>query len=256
MIRTAELYTKYPGDKGTRYYKYIPSNGVAPIGVILHYHGLGEINSTNLSLVERNGLPAFLKVDGVRDGMEIPFIVICPQEEPPNQWYGRAIDCVKLAQTFKLPIHKCGLSLGSMVDSEILKDLPGCFATIATCCGKINEYGNTFTELGKIPTLHGYDPKDGTIANGYASVKAMHDRLKSSGKDSTYIEYTGIGHGIWGRFYDLKQPNNYISWLMSKVSVTPPVDPPIPVEDDIVRSFYTTDGKIHHITKSGLEIIK
>lgn len=245
MIRTAELYTKYPGDKGTRYYKYIPSNGVKPIGTILFYHGFGERSTTDLTLVDNNGLPAFLKVDGVKDGIEIPFIVLCPQEEPPQEWWGRAIDCVKLAQTFNLPIHKCGLSLGSMVDAEIEKDLSGSFSTIATCCGKINEYPNTFTEFGKIPTLHGYDASDKTIANGYASVKSMHDRLKSAGKDSTFIEYTGIGHEIWTKFYDSKQATNYISWLMSKVSA-----PPVPVKDLVIEQ-YLENGSLYNKTQSG-----
>lgn len=252
MIRTEERYSKWNGDKGTRYYKYVPSNGVIPIGVILHYHGLGERSTTDLTLVERNGLPAYLAVDGVRAGIEIPFIVLCPQEEPPAEWWARASDFIKCAQGFNLPIHKAGLSLGSMIDAEIINTLvTNPFATIATCCGKINEFTNTIAELGKIPTYHAYDPSDKTIANGYTSVKSVSDKLKAAGKDCTRIEYTGIGHSVWNKFYNPKEPTNYITWLLSKTSI---VVSPIPdPQDDVIRTYYQS-GKIHFVTKSGLDI--
>ena len=254
MIRTAEKYVRWNGDSGTRYYKYIPSNGVKPIGVILFYHGLGEISSTDLTLVERNGLPNFLAVDGVRAGVEIPFIVLCPQEEPPGQWYSRASYYVECAQSFGLPIHKAGLSLGSMIDAEIINTLGfNPFATIATCCGKINEFSNTMFELGVIPSYHAYDPADTTISNGYSSVKSVTDRLTAAGKDCKRIEYTGIGHSVWNKFYNPKEPTNYFDWLKSKTGTV--VTPPAPVQDPIVET-YLLDGVLTFKSASGKIVTK
>lgn len=256
MIRTAERYTRWNGDSGTRYYKYIPSNGIIPKGVILFYHGMGERSTTDLSLVERHGLPAYIAVDGIRSGVEIPFIVLCPQEEPPAEWFSRASDFIKHAQSFGLPIHKCGLSLGSMVDAEIINKLgPDVFATIATCCGKINELTNTFTEFGKIPTIHYYDPADKVIQKGagYASVKAMHTKLKAAGKDSTMIEYTmpiGQEHNVWTRAYKPTEPNNYFTWLNSKTNI---VVPPAPIKDPITQ-IYILNNKLTFESQAGVTI--
>ena len=256
MIRTSERYTKWNGDKGTRYYKYIPSNGVKPIGTILFFHGYGERSATDLTLVDNNGLPAYLKVDGVKDGAEIPLIVICPQEEPPAEWYSRAIDCVDLAKIFGLPIHKCGLSLGSMVDSEIINHFGvNPFRSIASCCGKINEFPNTITEFGKVPVISYYDPADKTVQNGagYASTKSVHDKLKAAGKDSTMIEYTGVGHGVWAPAYKPGGANNYIDWLMSKVNIG--VTPIPPVEKEAIREQYIENGKLVTMGVNGTKII-
>ena len=256
MIRTAKTYKPSSWGATTRYYEYLPSNGVKPIGVILFYHGMGERSTSNLSLVEANPLPKFLKVDGVRDGVELPFIVLAPQEEPPSEWYGRAIDCVKLAKTYNLPIHKCGLSLGSMIDAEILNnpETLNCFASVATVCGKINEYPTTLESLKKIPTIHFYGTADNTIANGYASVKAMYNKLKSSGADTTLVEYQGAGHSIWNQAYSTTALNGYLNWLKTKFPAVP-VEPPVPVTRlNIVKTEVDiSTGRIIHTDVNGKE---
>jgi hypothetical protein len=229
----------------------MPSNNVTPIGVILFYHGQSERSTTDLTLVEKNPLPAYLKVDGVRDGIEIPFIVIAPQEEPSQAWWGKALDGVRIAQSFNLPIHKCGLSLGSMVDAEIINNFGTVpFASLATVCGKINEvtFPNTIAELKKIPTIHYYDPSDKTIAEGYTSVKSVYTKLKALGADTTMVEYTGEGHEVWDKAYDGNAANGYTKWLMSKFAATPP---PVDIKDPIVE-IYLLNGKLTYRSASGL----
>lgn len=247
MVRTKEVYKEHWWSIGTQYYKYVPKN-FTPRGVVLFMHGIGE-RGTDISFVERNPLPLYLGVDGVRAGVEIPFIVIAPQETLNDEWNGRALEVVKIAQSFGLPIHQCGLSLGSMKVPEVINALGyNPFTTVATVCGKLNEFTNTFAELKKIPTLHYYGTADNTIANGYLSVKLLAGKLKAAGADCTYVEYVGDGHSIWNKAYDPKASNGYINWLLSKTGLPPVVEP---VKDPIIE-IYLLNGKLTYKSASGL----
>jgi hypothetical protein len=83
--------------------------------------------------------------------------------------------------------------------------------------------------MGKIPSIHYYDPADLTISYGYLSVKDMVDQLKLQGKDISLVLLTGSPnpHSIWAQAYATTQ---YWQWLDSKTSVTPPPVATTPID--------------------------
>jgi predicted peptidase len=244
MIRTAELFTSYPGDKGTRYYQYVPTAG-SPRGVVLFLHGQGEIG-TDLTKVEHNELPKMLDVDGVRGGTEMPFMVLAPQEEPPQEWYGRAITVVHIAESKNLgKPHYTGLSLGAMCFDNVASDLGDAFQSVALVAGSFEDYNKqkAFDVLKKIPSVFYYGDQDTQIPYGYTSTKKMYDALKAAGADTTFINYPGRGHDIWPDAYA-----HYVGWLNTKFSGT---TPPPPLEEPVTEikmkgqiiSFKSATGK-------------
>ena len=251
MIRTAEKFVQYPGDKGTRYYKYVPSVGTS-LGVVQFMHGKGQIG-TDLAKVEETHLPKGLDVDGIRTGFELQLTVVAPQEEPGQEWWGRSLTAVKIAQSLNLgKPHYTGLSLGAMCIDNILNDMGDVFASVALVAGQFESSleNNSFERLKKIPTIFYYGNKDTVITGGYDSTKKMYERLKAAGADTTFIEYAGRGHDIWPESY-----THYISWLMSKVgALTPPVDPPIPDKDKVIEQWIE-GGKLHSKGASGNIVI-
>ena len=248
MIRSEERYTQYPGDNGTRYYKYIPSGGVAPIGVILFLHGKGEIG-TNIAQVEHNELPKALAVEGVRAGLELPYIVIAPQEEPGQEWWGRALTAVEIAQSMGLgKPHFTGLSLGAMAIDNILHSMGDVFASVAPVAGGYEDElkAGTFELLKSIPTRHYYGTDDEVIDYGYSSTKKIVNALKNAGADATFVEYAGRGHNIWPEAYA-----DYAQWLEEKFGTG---GEPVPVQDDVVENW-VEGTNIFFKSKSGVTLV-
>lgn len=249
MIRTAEKFIQYAGDKGTRYYKYVPTAG-QPKGVVQFMHGKGQIG-TNLAQVEETHLPKGLDVDGVRGGTELQFTVVAPQEEPGQEWWGRALTAVKIAQSMNLgKPHYTALSLGAMCVDNILHEMGDVFASAALVAGQFEQAyeNNSFECLKKIPTIFYYGNNDHVITGGYDSTKKMYERLKAAGADTTFIEYPGRGHDIWPESY-----THYVGWINAKFPSVP-VEPPVSTKEDIAQQ-YIENGKLVTIGINGTKII-
>lgn len=226
---------------GIKYLKYTPTT--MPIkGAVLFLHGMGERGS-NLLLLENTEIPKQLK-----NGLEVPYIVVAPQLPASyGGWYGNITHpIIEMMKTYGLDLHLTGLSLGAMTVPTLVYEKTGVFKTASTICGKVEGSLRTgiFAEMGKIPSIHYYDPNDKTISYGYLSIKEMVDVLKPQGKDIELITLTG-GHAVWGQAYATTQ---YWKWLDSKVTI------PAPIKDDVVSNYW--DGaNLIFVTQSG-KIIK
>jgi len=202
---------------GIKYLKYTPTT--MPIrGAVLFLHGLGE-RGTNLSLLENTEIPKQLK-----NGLEVPYIVVCPQLPSSYAgWYGNiTYPIIDLMKTYNLDLHITGLSAGGMIIPTLVYEKMGTFKTAATICGQVDGTirNKILPEMGKIPSIHYYDPNDYTISYGYLSVKDMVETLKLQGKDIDLIKLTGSpnAHSIWPQAY---QTTQYWKWLDSKTTTVP-----------------------------------
>jgi predicted peptidase len=207
---------------GIQYLKYTPTT--MPVkGAILFLHGMGE-RGTNISLLENLEIPKQLK-----NGLEVPYIVVAPQlpSSMGGWWSNITYPIIEMMKTYNLDLHLTGLSLGAMSVPALISEKPGVFKTASTVCGKVEGSirASILLEMGKIPSIHYYDPADGTISYGYSSVKSMVDELKLLGKDINLVVLTGSpnAHTIWPQAY---ATTKYWQWLASKTSATP-TPPPV-----------------------------
>lgn len=230
---------------GVQYLKYTPTT-LSIKGAVLFLHGMGEKGS-DITKVENNDIPKQLK-----NGLEVPYIVIAPQlpSAMGGWWANTTGPIITMMKGYNLDLHITGLSLGAMDVPTIIGENPGVFKTVATVCGKIdNAYkAKIYAEIQKIPSIHYYDPTDGTIAYGYSSVKSMVDYFKPLGADINLVELKGSpnAHTIWPQAY---LPANYWAWLDSKVTTL------VVVKDPIVET-YLLDGVLHFKSASGKDVIK
>lgn len=101
-------YTDGHFNTAGNYRVYEPTH-FKPVGIILYFHGLGERSDTDLSLIERNEIPKLFK-----NGIEKPFIVICPQlSTSKNGWgNGEIVPMLNLmdayARFYKVDKHVTG----------------------------------------------------------------------------------------------------------------------------------------------------
>lgn len=228
---------------GVKYLKYTPTT--MPIkGAILHLSGMGERGS-NLALLENTEIPKQLK-----NGLEVPYIVVCPQlpSSYNGWWSGITYPIIEMMKGYNLDLHIAGLSLGGMIIPTLVSEKPGTFKTAATVCGQVDGSKRTaiFAEMGKIASIHYYDPADYTIPYGYLSVKDMVDQLALQGKDIKMVTLTGSPgpHNIW---YQAYQPNQYWAWLESKVTGAP--------QKEAIKEQYIENGKLVTIGINGTKII-
>lgn len=241
---TAGMKREVLVQNGVQYLKYTPTT--MPIkGAILYLHGMGERGS-DITLVERNEIPKQLK-----NGLEVPYIVVCPQlPSTMGGWWGNITNpIIDMMKTYNLDLHITGLSLGAMSVPTIVGERPGTFKTAATVCGKVEDSykAKIYAEFSNIPSVHYYDPSDGTIAYGYSSIYTMVNTLKPLGKDIDLVLFKGYpnAHNVWSEAY---LPANYWAWLDSKV--TPPV-----IIKEAIKEQYIENGKLVTIGVNGTKII-
>lgn len=226
-------YTDGHFNSSGNYRVYEPTN-LKPIGVILYFHGLGERSDTDLSLIERNEIPKLFK-----NGVEKPFIVICPQLSPSkNGWgSGEIIPMLNLidayARFYKVDKHVTGLSLGGMATYGAIAtafsyngNKPGYFKTAAPVCGKSAITTAEPFKGTSIKIFHG--TSDGTV--GISEDYRILKMLQTAGVDVEYKWYIGSGHNIWGTAYN-ESTESYWRWLESKIG--PVIVEPEPSQDTI-----------------------
>lgn len=235
-------YTDGHFNSSGNYRVYEPTH-LKPIGIILYFHGLGERSDTDLSLIERNEIPKLFK-----NGVEKPFIVICPQlSSSKNGWgSGEIYPMLNLmdayARFYKVDKHVTGLSLGGMATYGAISaaysyndNKPGYFKTAAPVCGKSAISTAEPFKGTAIKIFHG--TSDGTV--GIGEDYRIAKMLQAAGIDVEFKWYVGAGHNIWGTAYN-ESTESYWRWLESKIE---PVEPdPLPtVAADTIRIKIITD---------------
>lgn len=206
-----------------KYIKYEPTT-MKPVGVILYFHGAGERGS-DISVLERNELPKLFK-----NGVEKPFIVICPQLAGDKTSWGtnEIVTMLNILDTYEgLEKHVTGLSLGGMATySAVIKayeymgNKPGYFKTAVSVCGRTSTSNWQAFQGTAVKVYHGTKDTTVPISPDIALVKL----LQNNNVDVQSVFYEGAGHIIWGTAYN-ESESSYWKYLKQKIE-PPPVSTP------------------------------
>lgn len=222
---------------GVPYLKYTPEDGIIK-GTILWFSGSGE-RGTDVNRLENTEIPKLLKY-----GLNVPYIVVAPLIPSNSGFWGNIVNpFIELCKSFGYDLHSASLSLGSIDIFPVLNSQSGTFKTLATAAGRVDNK-DLYKEVAKIPSIHAYDPRDGQVAYGYASIKEMVTILKGNGADIELAEFPGTGHASWVPFYK----DVYWKWLESKIEKQP-----APVSDPVVKTELI-NGKLVFTSESGKQV--
>lgn len=199
--------------KNFKYLEYKPPIGTPIRGAILYLHGLDE-RGTNIELVKKNEIPKlFTKTSKVK-----PYIIICPQLQAGKKGFDKAflVECFKILDSYKLPRHVTGLSLGGMgtysavVNSyDYNKQKKGYFKTACSIAGKCQttDY-KRFDSLYTIIYHNSGDPKIGVGLDRILYRQATAYFIQEYGetvyntKPLIYkTEFISSTHGGWSTAY-------------------------------------------------------
>jgi len=168
--------------------------------LIMYLHGASG-RGDNLALVEREGLPFWLKA-----GQELPFIVVSPQC-PADEWWdshwsianlNALLDEVAESQAVDISrIYLTGWSMGGSGTWKFAASYPERFAAIAPLCGKSQIRNAPPLKHVAVWAFHG--TLDKTVA--VEESRKMVDAVKAAGGDVKLTELEGDGHGIWESVY-------------------------------------------------------
>jgi predicted peptidase len=214
MQRTIKTYASI------QYIEYLPVS--APKGIILYYHGLGEVGK-GIDAVEVNEIPKLFKA-----GLEKDYIVIAPYLPSGTSWPKNMIMALlDLINNYNLPNRiVTGLSLGGMATLSTLIfanekfQRNNFFSAAGVVCGKTSATDLQPFMATPIRWWHGTNDAQLSINNA----RAFYDRLKAAGGQITLIEYVGMGHAIWSKAYN-EEATSFWQWLASiPVQITDPKD--------------------------------
>ena len=124
--------------KAFKYYLYTPNKQKQNLPVLLFLHGIGE-RGNNLSDIEKYALPKYLK-----QGLELPYIMIAPQCSKNNFWdyHLRDIEKILEIERKKLNFDKnnifvLGSSMGAYGAWNYIIQRPNIFKGIISVAGGI-----------------------------------------------------------------------------------------------------------------------
>ena len=190
------------------YRTYLPENyseNGDPMPLLCFMHGSGE-RGNNLDYLERYTLPSFLK-----EGLELPFVVVCPQCE--HMWNAQALDRVldKAIEQYHVDLSRVyltGNSLGGLGTWMLANVASHKLAAIVPICGpavRINP--ENFKDL---PTWVIHGAMDSEVAIG-ESVKMVRV-LRNAGCDVRFTVHADLDHDTWTPTY---HDPEFVTWLLS-----------------------------------------
>jgi predicted peptidase len=179
---------------------YSSSNESWP--AILYLHGLGEVGDDLSRLVERGLLAE------IRDGLEIPFIVIAPQalytDQYQDGWKRNEGDILKVLadaqQRYRIDadrIYLTGISMGGIGSFYMSSQHPELFAAVAPIAGE----GKTawVAEYHGLPFWVFHGVKDDVISIDGA--QEMVDQMEADSVDVRFTPYPDAEHDSWTPTY-------------------------------------------------------
>lgn len=196
---------------GEMYYTlHLPENlkGQQNIPMLVFLHGSGE-RGRNHDKLCRVAVPRYL-----REGLEIPALVLCPQCPDEFIW-DHLIFVVKdlieeIIETYKVDrsrVSLTGISMGGYGTWAIASTFPEMFRRIAPVCG--GGIGWRAAEIrAEVHAFHGDMDTAVLPARSYEMV----DALRAAGKPAKLTIFHGVGHNSWDEAY---QTTNVLEWLVS-----------------------------------------
>lgn len=177
LIKKYKLDTK----NNLKYYIYMPKNQTQNLPVLLFLHGIGE-RGNNLSDIEKYALPKYLK-----QGLELPYIIIAPQCSKNNFWdyHLRDIEKILEIERKKLNFDKnnifvLGSSMGAYGAWNYIIQRPNIFKGIISVAGGIMLQIKENLEKIKDKSILIYHGDNDDIIDVNQSIEA-YNKLKSIG---------------------------------------------------------------------------
>lgn len=176
--------------------------------LLLFLHGSGE-RGNDVNAVAKHGPPKL-----VRNGQELPFIIVSPQC-PPNEWWcaetlTELLD--EVSAKYRVDpkrVYVTGLSMGGYGTWALAAKQPERFAAIAPVCGAA--YPELAARIQKIPiwVFHGEKDEAVPVKGSTEIVKAL-ENLKAPVKLTVY---PGVGHDSWTQTYENAE---LFDWLLQQ----------------------------------------
>lgn len=177
LIKKYKLDTK----NNLKYYLYTPKKQTQNLPVLLFLHGIGE-RGNNLSDIEKYALPKYLK-----QGLELPYIIIAPQCSKNNFWdyHLRDIEKILEIEHKKLNFDKnnifvLGSSMGAYGAWNYIIQRPNIFKGIISVAGGIMLQIKENLEKIKDKSILIYHGDNDDIIDVNQSIEA-YNKLKSIG---------------------------------------------------------------------------
>jgi predicted peptidase len=206
------------GDNDLPYLLALPSRyeeAADPWPLLLFLHGAGE-RGEDLDLLSVNG-----PIRRIRDGAELPFVLVAPQCSAYSTWSCElttlAALVAQVTATHRIDpdrIYVTGLSMGGTGTWALAARYPDRFAAAAPICG--SWLPEAAPRIRRLPvwTFHGEDDDNIPIAHTEKVVAA----LEQLGSPVRFTRYPGVGHDSWTRTYD--DPALY-DWLLAQTRTVP-----------------------------------
>lgn len=198
--------------------------------LIVFFHGAGERGTDNQAQLKFAPTDVF-KIDAFQKAH--PCFILAAQCPPNDRWvemdWGlmsgvrptepsppmklalKALDAVE--GEFNIDrdrVYVAGLSMGGFATWDLVTRFPDRFAAGVPCCGGGDE--NTVTaEVAKVPVWAFHSSDDGVVH--VERTRNMIEAMKKAGGSPKYTEYTGLGHGSWGKAFS--EPGLY-DWLFAQ----------------------------------------
>ena len=175
--------------------------------LIIFLHGVGERGS---DLEKNRFIGLALALD---KGMDLPFVVICPQCPEKVWWNSTKLDnllnqVIKKYSVDPNRIYLTGLSMGGFGSWSLGCQSPQRFAAIVPICG-----GGRIQDADKIkdvPLWAFHGAKDQTVP--LSASQQMVDAVNKAGGNAKLTIYPDAGHDSWTQTYN--NPDLY-KWLLS-----------------------------------------
>jgi predicted peptidase len=184
---------------GYQYAQSLPLNydkKAAKLPVIVFLHGSGE-RGNDLNKVSIHG-PLRL----IREGRELPFIIIAPQSPEGQNWDTSRLDktlnsALKGLNADEKRIYLTGLSRGGLGVWNWTIAQPNKFAAIAPVAGWSNAGGAC--EIAKVPTWVFHGEKDDVVRIFHS--EDMVKQMKNCGGEPLFTRYPEANHDSWTQTY-------------------------------------------------------
>jgi len=107
-------------------------------------------------------------------------------------------------------IYVTGLSMGGFATWDLVTRFPGWFAAAAPICGGGDEHTVT-PAVARVP-LWTFHSADDNVVKVHRT-RNMVEAIRSVGSSPKYFEYSGLGHGSWGKAY--AEPE-FLPWMFAQ----------------------------------------
>lgn len=198
--------------------------------IIIFFHGAGERGTDNAAQLSYAPRDVF-KTDDFQKAH--PSFILVPQCPPNDKWVEmdwslmsgvrptepsppmklvlKALDAVEAEFNVDHDrVYAAGLSMGGFATWDCITRFPARFAAGVTCCGGGDE--NTVTpEVAQVPVWAFHSSDDNVVH--VERTRNMIAAMKKAGGSPKYTEYTGLGHGSWGKAFS--EPGLY-DWLFAQ----------------------------------------